>query len=133
MEHGYRESQRTFFVWEGVTQYLTEAAIQQTFQFLAKVAPGSHLVFTYVLQSFINGENTYGLKSLYDRFRVKDQVWLFGMNPQTVSTLLDHYGWRLVEDVGPEGYTTRYFEPIGRADSIAAIERVVHAEKELVN
>jgi methyltransferase (TIGR00027 family) len=45
-EHGYRGDQRTFFVWEGVTQYLTEEAVRKTFDFLAKAASGSRLVFT---------------------------------------------------------------------------------------
>ena len=48
--HGYRPERPTFFVWEAVTQYLTEAGVRKTFDFLATAAPGSHLVFTYVAQ-----------------------------------------------------------------------------------
>jgi methyltransferase (TIGR00027 family) len=43
---GHSFDQRSFFVWEGVTQYLTEAAMRGTFQFLAKAKPGSRLVLT---------------------------------------------------------------------------------------
>ena len=28
--HGYRNDARTFFIWEGVTQYLTEDAVRTT-------------------------------------------------------------------------------------------------------
>lgn len=41
---GYRPERPTFFVWEAVTQYLTEAGVGKTFDFLATAAPGSHLV-----------------------------------------------------------------------------------------
>ena len=34
--HGYAADKRTFFIWEAVTQYLTENGIRATFDFLAK-------------------------------------------------------------------------------------------------
>lgn len=34
--YGYSEDMRTFFIWEAVTQYLTETGIRATFDFLAK-------------------------------------------------------------------------------------------------
>ena len=45
---GYRESARAFIVWEGVTNYLTEAAVDTTLRWCARAAPGSLLLFTYV-------------------------------------------------------------------------------------
>jgi O-methyltransferase involved in polyketide biosynthesis len=45
---GNRPERPTFFVWKAVTQYLTEAAVRRTFDFLATAAPGRRLVFTYV-------------------------------------------------------------------------------------
>lgn len=44
--HGYNAADRTFFVWEGVTQYLTAHAVHGMFEFLAGAAPSSRLVFT---------------------------------------------------------------------------------------
>ena len=46
--HGYRPDARTFFIWEGVTQYLTENAVRATLGALRAAAGGSRLVFTYV-------------------------------------------------------------------------------------
>ncbi len=46
--HGYRPAEKTLFVWEGVTQYLTEAGVRRTLAAIAKAPPGSRLVFTYV-------------------------------------------------------------------------------------
>jgi len=50
--HGYAGDTRTFFIWEAVTQYLTETGIRTTFGFLAKAPAGSRLAFTYVRKDF---------------------------------------------------------------------------------
>ena len=43
---GYSYEKRTFFIWEGVTQYLTNTGIQSIFDFLAKAVCGSRIAFT---------------------------------------------------------------------------------------
>jgi methyltransferase (TIGR00027 family) len=78
-QHGYSAGARTFFVWEGVTQYLTEDAVRATFTALQGVPSGSRLVFTYVRKEFIDGLNMYGATLLYKRFRQRRKVWKFGM------------------------------------------------------
>jgi len=55
--HGYRADARTFFIWEGVTQYLTEDAVRATLGELQGAATGSRLVFTYVRKDFLDGTN----------------------------------------------------------------------------
>lgn len=127
-EHGYRGG-RTFFVWEGVTQYLTEDAVRGTFQYLRSAAPGSRLVFTYVQRDFIDGTNLYDAKSLYRRFRVRQQVWLFGLAPDEVAAFADEYGWRLVEQAGPDYYLRHYIRPAGRRLSASQLEWTAYAEK----
>ena len=79
-ENGYRTDARTFFVWEGVTQYLTEDAVRTTLAALQGAPAGSRLVFTYVRSDFIDGTNMYGAKVLYKRFRQRQQVWKFGLD-----------------------------------------------------
>ncbi len=47
-EAGHRPDERTVFVWEGVTMYLTRAAIDRTLATAARIAPrGSTLIMTY--------------------------------------------------------------------------------------
>jgi O-methyltransferase involved in polyketide biosynthesis len=41
------------FIWEGVTQYVSGDAVSQTLSFVGQSAPGSIIVFTYVLKSII--------------------------------------------------------------------------------
>jgi methyltransferase (TIGR00027 family) len=127
--HGYRSERRTFFVWEGVTQYLTEEAARQTFAFLAGAASGSRLVFTYVRQDFMDGVNLYGAASLYQRFRVRQQLWHFGMIPEQVAPFLDAYAWRELEQMGSQEFLARYIRPSGREIAVSEVERSVYAEK----
>jgi len=128
--HGYAADTRTFFVWEAVTQYLTEAGVQKTFDFLARAPAGSHLVFTYVRKDFIDGEMVpEGEKYFYERMVQKDRIWLYGMDPEKVADLLGGYGWRVLEHVGYEELAEVYVKPTGRELAPLAIERVVCAEK----
>ncbi len=128
-EHGYAGDKKTFFVWEAVSQYLTETAVRQTFSFLAQAPSGSQLTFTYVLKEFIDSENLYGQEKFYERMLVKDKIWHFGFDPAKVADFLGDYGWRLIEDLSYEELNNRYAKPIGRNLPSMKIERMVWAEK----
>jgi methyltransferase (TIGR00027 family) len=126
---GYRDEHKSFFIWEAVTQYLTEEGIQKTFSCLAQARPGSRLVFTYVCKDFIDGTSLYGLDRLYQTYRVKRQLWHFGLDPEQVSSFLKGYAWKELEQMGSQEYRERYLEPLGRTLTVMPIERAVYAEK----
>ena len=128
-EHGYRIDYRTFFIWEGVSQYLTEEAVRATLTGLRPVAPGSQLVFTYVRSDFIDGTNLYNTPLLYRTVRRRRQLWHFGLQPEDVAEFLAQYDWRLVEQLGPEQLVSRYIEPTGRNLGASQVEWSAHAEK----
>jgi methyltransferase (TIGR00027 family) len=49
---GYSERAESLFIWEGVTQYIPEASIKSTLDFVRhRSAPGSKIVFDYSLSS----------------------------------------------------------------------------------
>ena len=127
--HGYRSALRTFFIWEGVTQYLTPEAVRATLAQLGAAAPGSRLIFTYIRQDFIDGTNTYGAEPVYRRFRKRSQVWKSGLVPEHVGELLAGYGWRLVEQAGPSYFRDTYIRPSGRDVTASPVEWTVLAER----
>ena len=127
--HGYRSALRTFFIWEGVTQYLTPEAVRSTLAQLSDAAPGSRLVFTYIRQDFIDGTNTYGADPMYRRFRTRRQVWRSGLVPEQVGELLADYGWRLVEQAGPSYFRDTYIRPTGRDVVASPVEWTALAER----
>ena len=128
-ERGYRADYRAFFIWEAVTQYLTADAVHATLESLRPAASGSRLVFTYVRRDFIDGVNFYGAEQLYRRFRQRQQLWRFGLQPEEVAAFLAGHGWRLVEQLGPEQIVQRYVEPTGRNLTASQVEWSAYADK----
>lgn len=126
---GYTPDRKAFFIWEGVTQYVTEDGIRATFDFLATAPGGSRLVFTYTPRDFIDGEVFYGQEYLYKQMLVKDRIWVFGIDPDNVDEYIGEYGWRVVEHLGYDELDERYVKPTGRDLQSMAIERIVFAEK----
>ena len=126
---GYRVDAQTFFVWEGVTQYLTENAVRATLAALQAAPAGSRLVFTYVRDDFIDGRNLYDAAVLYRRFRQRRQVWKFGLDPDGVAMFVAEYGWRLVEQTGPDYYVQNYLKPAGRGLAASDLEWTAYAVK----
>ena len=113
--HGYRTDARTFFIWEGVTQYLTEDAVRATLDVARRPQlRAARLAFTYVRQDFIDGRNMYGARPLYRRFRQRRQVWKFGLVPDDVAAFVGRI--RLAADrTGRTGLLPEhYIRPTGR-------------------
>jgi methyltransferase (TIGR00027 family) len=127
--HGYRADARTFFIWEGVTQYLTEEAVRATLDAVRGAPTGSRLVFTHVRKDFIDGVNMYDAAILYKRFRQRQQVWRFGLDPEDVSAFIAEYGWRLVEQAGRDYFLRNYIRPTGRNLAASELEWSAYAEK----
>ncbi|KAA0084515.1 SAM-dependent methyltransferase [Mycolicibacterium sp. P9-64] len=126
---GFGPAARTFYVWEAVTQYLTERAVRKTLADLGDPAPGSGLAVTYVRKDFLDGQAMYGAEAAYQDFVVEQGLWRFGLHPEQVADFLAEYGWREREQVGPGEYADRYLRPAGRTLTASEIERAVYAER----
>ncbi len=124
--HGYGSDQASFIIWEGVTQYISEAAVRGVLESLRKVRPASRMVFTYIAKDFIDGERTYGLDRMYQRTR---GMWRFGLQPSQTAAFIGEYGWNELEQVGADEYRKLYLDPLGIMESALEIEKTVYAEK----
>jgi methyltransferase (TIGR00027 family) len=127
---GYTLSSKTLFIWEGVTQYISKEAVDNTIKYVAQAHTGSKVVFTYVLESFINGSCVpNGLNSLYKFFlKKKKPLWFCGFEPAEMREYLSKYSLSLIEDIGHEEFLERYIKPKGRDLAVMEIERTVLAE-----
>ncbi len=125
---GYSYEKRTFFIWEGVTQYLTNTGIQSIFDFLAKAVCGSRIAFTYICKDFLTGRNADVWEKGYDNY-VRRKIWIFGMEPEIWPSYLKKYGWQIIEDLGYAEMAEKYIKPTGRKLSTSPIERMIYAEK----
>jgi methyltransferase (TIGR00027 family) len=103
---GYDSSQRTFFVWEGVTMYLPEAAVEATLRWVAAQAPGSTIVFDFVGAMVIKFMTTVDLnvlpeaaKRAISRLRelIAGEPWIFGIPDTGEREFLSKLGLELRE------------------------------------
>jgi methyltransferase (TIGR00027 family) len=125
---GFDSQRPALFIWEGVTQYVSEAGVRATLDCVGKCAPGSRLVFTYVLKSIIERRSDIpNANQMMDR--VKQQApWIFGLEPAGLTQYLETFHLKLLEDAGAAEYRVRYLEPLGRKDKVFPGERIVSAQ-----
>ena len=99
-EAGYVLSSKTLFIWEGVTQYISKEAVDNTLKYVAQAATGSRIVFTYVLKSFIDGSYIPdGLNSLYKlTLNKKNPLWFCGFDTAEMDEYLSKYSLYLEVD-----------------------------------
>ena len=117
---GYRTDLETFFIWEGVTMYLDEAAVKSTLGFIANnCAPGSHVFFDYMYQPVIEGDYRYPhSRRLAERVKFVGEPYTFGLQPYGAEAFLRQCGLSLISDLGPKEFTSAYLmgsdgKPIG--------------------
>ena len=121
-------AKRIFFIWEGVTPYITAEAVKNTLSFIAKSSPGSILVFTYILKSVIDKTSAIpGADNLLQYFEEKDQAWIFGLEPSGLSDFLQQFNLTLVEDITASYYRENYLKPLKRDLPVAEFERIAYA------
>ena|SRR2546425_3205655 len=91
-------------------------------------APGSILVFTYVLKSIIERRSDItGADKLMDVVAKQHAPWLFGLEPSCVPSFLKPFHLKLIADVGNAEYQASYLKPLGRNLVVFEGERSVHA------
>jgi len=112
---GYRDSARTFILWEGVTNYLTADAVDSTLRWCARASAGSRLLFTYIHRDVLTRPSAFtGTKNLLASLDRAGERLTFGMDPSDVPGYLAARGLSLEQDVGAAEYRERYFGAAAR-------------------
>jgi methyltransferase (TIGR00027 family) len=107
---GYSDTTRTFILWEGVTNYLTETAVDSTLRWCARAAPGSALLFTYVHRDVLTRPEAFvGTDRLFSSLEKAGEKLTFGIEPEHLPQFLAARGLRLESDVGAADYRARYY------------------------
>lgn len=99
---GFDPRKPTYFLWEGVTYYLSREAMEKTFRTIATNAPGSVVVFDYGTDA-VNKMHSKPLgrlhKAILKAVRESQTFWIPSEPPvkDTLATLLNTYGLSLRE------------------------------------
>lgn len=129
LDAGYDRRAQTFFICEGVTQYIPAEAIDDILRFVADAAPGSQIAFTYADQRVIDGT----LRRRVDR-RILSLVarlgepWMTGFQTEQMADYLRQRGLAVVAHLHATDYEDRYLNPTHRSLAVYGAERVVIAE-----
>jgi methyltransferase (TIGR00027 family) len=107
---GYQASTRAFILWEGVTNYLTEEAVDATLRWCAGQAPDSILLFTYVHRDVLTRPETFlGADRLFASLEKAGERLSWGIRSEELPVFLAQRGLHLESDVGAADYRERYF------------------------
>lgn len=107
---GFDPGRRTLFVWEGVTNYLVEDAVDATLRWCASAPAGSRVAFTYVDRRVLDAPEAFdGTARLFATLSRSGERWTFGLDPPQLSGFLARCGLVLDEDAGAADYRARYF------------------------
>ena len=112
---GCDRRRRSVLIWEGVTNYLSAAAVDATLRDLATFAAGSPLLFTYVHRGLLDGSTPFeGMERLAATLQRAGEPWTFGFDPAELPAYLAERGIELLDDVGACEYRARYLGDAGR-------------------
>ena len=127
---GYNLTSKTLFISEGVTQYISKEANDSALKYVAQAAPGSKIVFTYVIKSLIEGKdlNDIAKKTLYKWMVKKYKLFIYGLDPSDMENYLSKYSLSLIEDIGSGEMEERYIKLVDLDLKVFEIERIALAE-----
>src|SRR5207249_5178463 len=77
---GYQPADKTFFIWEGVSMYLTEDAVHETLRTISRYsAPGSSLVMDFAGRAMIELLQNFPELSQHNYTTHWGEPWIFGL------------------------------------------------------
>src|SRR5215510_1434081 len=97
---GHRPELPTFVSWLGVTMFLTEAAVFETLRYVASLAPGSEIVFEYVLpEALLNDEGRQLLAFIQANVASRGEPLVRVFEPTTLAASVKALGFTQVWDL----------------------------------
>jgi methyltransferase (TIGR00027 family) len=113
---GYSKQVPAFILWEGVTPYLSETAVNTTLRWCAAAASESELLFTYVHRAVIDNPSAFaGTRRLFATLKAAGEEWKFGIDPTLLAAFLSDRGLRLEQDIGSAEYLAKYLPQVAAA------------------
>ena len=108
---GYDPGKKTFFIWEGVTYYISGDAVDGTLRFIAtQSAPGSSVVFDYMPSGVIEGDfKTYpDIRMLSFWVAYRGEPFIFGIPEGQSASYVNQRGLKVVSDLKPKDLEAKY-------------------------
>ena len=97
---------------EGVTMYLSDDAVDTTFNVIRDVAgKGSWVVFDYIYAGILRQENKYyGEKDIFKTVAKAGEAWSFALEEGEIEQFLQKYDFTLKDHSDAQALERRYFK-----------------------
>lgn len=108
---GYQKTEKTVFLWEGVSYYLGRKSVDETLEFVSQVASESRIGFDYSIPlEPENLDETYGAKefALSMRQYHESEELRFSLDEEEIGSFLEQRGLSLVEHLDAEEIERTY-------------------------
>jgi methyltransferase (TIGR00027 family) len=120
LESGYDPKQKTLFIWQGVSMYLTREAVDATLAFVVhRSGAGSAIVFDYIYQAVLDAQKHGEIKNMRRYRFMTGEGLTFGIAEGTLETFLKQRGFQCVKDIGVEDLRAAYFSGKNAGRAIA--------------
>jgi methyltransferase (TIGR00027 family) len=128
-QHGFTIEEPAFFSWLGVAMYLPEAAVTETLRFIAGCAPGSGVVFDYVLPaSALPMMLRVPLMAMAKHLAARGEPWKSHYAPAALTEQLGALGFSHTHDYTPEELNQRYLSDRSDGLRLGGLTRLMHAQ-----
>jgi methyltransferase (TIGR00027 family) len=118
----------SFFSLLGVSQYLTEAAFNETLRFIRSRFARSEIVFSFVASDAVLPADDVALaKAFTARFAAIGEPWLSRFLPERLVAMLTDMGFAKVLHLSPALANQRYFQNRGDGLNAALLEQLISA------
>jgi len=127
---GYSPDAPTFFIWEGVTNYLTAETVDATLRWMsAHSRDGSRISFTYVDRGLLDGSKPFPGSARWVATVVRaGEPFTFGLVPEELEHYLAERGLRLLSDKSTAETYDRLQRAVGAGARPPAFYHVALAE-----
>lgn len=127
-EAGFDPDRPAFFIWLGVVMYLEDPAVTDTLRFIANCAPGSTVVFDYVvpaesLPPMLRAPMHMMAKHLAER----GEPWKSYFEPAALAHQLGKLGFTRVRNLTPHELNQRYLSDRQDGMQLGGLSRLMHA------
>lgn len=124
---GYDEGRKSLFIWQGVTQYLTPAAVDETLAFIRHHSgAGSTVIFDYVDPATLKGGGKHGeVRSMRRYSSLTGEDLVFGVPIGEMEPFMRERGFTQIQNADHQKLEALYFRQRAVMDGYAIVSAVV--------
>lgn len=130
LDGGFDHTQKTLFIWEGVTYYLKAEAVDATLSWIKKnAAAGSTIIFDYMYTSALTAQHQRGEVKRMQRYRrFTGESLEYGIAKGQITEFMKNRGFKNVVDADCGGLKQLYCTGANKDRTVAEIYAIVHAD-----